>query len=228
MIFIGMHTLGSNENGNLSEPTKTPLSNVRKVPANLHKTDSVISLNDAQKLSEIAINAKAQKYDVVYTCADGNSFRRSGGTRAWRNNNPGCLRYSNFTIAHGAIGEAGGFAVFPNEEIGMKAIGTLLKSDKYRHLTIAQAISKYAPPHENNTANYNLYLSKLTGLPVSKKISELNESQITKVVEAIRIVEGWRPGHEIDIKRNTEKKDSLELYASVQNKLIQKSLEKTL
>lgn len=42
---------------------------------------------------------------------------RSGGTKAWRNNNPGNMIYSakGFAIRHGAIGKAGGMAVFPSE-----------------------------------------------------------------------------------------------------------------
>lgn len=228
LLFIGTHSLGSNESYSTSEPKEKNISNVRDIPTTVSNKDSIVALKDIKLVDEIAINAKAQRYDVVYTRADGNGFRRSGGTRAWRNNNPGCLRYSDFTIAQGAIGEAGGFAVFPNEEIGMKAIGTLLKSDKYRNLTISQAISKYAPPHENDTANYNAYLSKITGLSISKKLSELDDNQITKVVKAIRIVEGWRPGHETKVQINTTQKDSLDLYAAVQNKMLQKSFEKTL
>lgn len=149
-------------------------------------------------IAEHVIQAIAHnKYDVVYTRANGKRFKRSGGTRAWRNNNPGCLRYSDFTKQLGAVGRAGGFAVFPDEETGERAIATLLRSDAYRNLTMAQAIYKYAPPHENNTRNYNARLRKMTGLSSSMRIRDMNDAQLAKVVQAIRVVEGWREGKEI-------------------------------
>lgn len=224
MLFIGAHTLGSNE----TESTQKVTYNIRPVPAPKINTEKSIDFAEAVTNNAIAIMAIAQKYDVVYTRADGNQFRRSGGTRAWRNNNPGCLRYSVFTASLGAIGEAGGFAVFPDEETGMKAISALLTSDKYRNLTISQAISKYAPPHENDTAEYNASLHRMTGLPITKKLSDLNDEQIMHVVKAIRIVEGWRPGKETFIQKNEKAKDSLELYAEIQQKQINKALERTM
>ena len=66
---------------------------------------------------------------------------RSGGNINWRNNNPGNIRYGQFAVSMGAIGENGGFAVFPTEEIGRKAADTLLKGKNYAELSAAQAIS---------------------------------------------------------------------------------------
>lgn len=224
-MLLGANTMGSNDKTSSSVPEKAPTKNVRlatKTNVNTNITsDKLVTRYDA-----IAVNATPQKHDVVYTRSDGNKLLRSGGTRAWRNNNPGCLRYSDFTIQQGAIGEAGGFAVFPDEETGMRAIGALLKSDKYNKLTISQAISKYAPPHENDTDHYNASLKRMTGLPVNTKLSALNDEQIMKVVKAIRIVEGWRTGTETFIQ--TTPCDSMDLYANAQKQIIQRSLEKTL
>lgn len=176
---------------------------------------SVVSMD---ALLKTPIRAIAQRYDVVYTRADGNQFKRSGGTRAWRNNNPGCLRYSQFAVTQGAIGKAGGFAVFPDEKTGRAAIGALLRSDKYCNLSISQAIYKYAPPHENDTQRYKSRLQKMTGLAISTKIRDLSDEQLSRVVQAICVIEGWRIGTEVAIApvKATEKMDTAKIYAMAQ------------
>lgn len=137
--------------------------------------------------------------DVIYEHSDGTKYRRTGGSRAWRNSNPGNIRYSQFARRMGAIGRAGGFAVFPDEETGMRAIGALLRSDGYNKLTVAGAISKYAPPSENNTSAYHRQIERLTGLSINKKISDLTDAEMTRVASAIRTIEGWRPGRVVEI-----------------------------
>lgn len=132
---------------------------------------------------------------VAYTSDTGQSYRRIGGSRSWRNKNPGNIRYSDFARRAGAIGTAGGFAVFPDEETGMQAIAALLRSNSYNKLTVAGAISRYAPPFENDTAAYHRKMKKLTGLSVNKRMADLNDTQLQQVVNAIRVIEGWIPGH---------------------------------
>lgn len=132
---------------------------------------------------------------VAYTSDTGRSYRRIGGSRSWRNKNPGNIRYSDFARRAGAIGTAGGFAVFPDEETGMQAITALLRSNSYNKLTVAGAISRYAPPFENDTAAYHRKMEKLTGLSVNKRMADLNDAQLQQVVNAIRVIEGWIPGH---------------------------------
>lgn len=141
-----------------------------------------------------ATGASGAGRDVIYTHADGTRTRRTGGTRAWRNNNPGNIRYSEFSRRMGAVGSAGGFAVFPNEETGMRAITTLLRSNSYNRLTVAGAISRYAPPSENNTAGYHRRIEELTGLSINRKMSDLSDAELARVASAIRTVEGWRVG----------------------------------
>lgn len=51
---------------------------------------------------------------------------RSGGSLAWRTNNPSLLPFNQITRGLGAIGEAGGLAIFPNEDSGRAALGKLL------------------------------------------------------------------------------------------------------
>lgn len=151
-------------------------------------------------------NPSAQEYtsataagrDVVYTTADGRRVRRTGGTRAWRNLNPGNIRYSEFSRNAGAIGQAGGFAVFPDEETGTRAISSLLRGKSYNNLTIARAITRYAPPSENNTAAYHRRIQQITGLNINRRISNLSDGELSRVVDAIRAIEGWEAGRIIE------------------------------
>lgn len=155
--------------------------------------DVSVAANDATPVSAAADASESGK-DVVYTYPDGTRYKRTGGSRAWRNNNPGNLRYSEFSRRAGAIARAGGFAVFPDEETGMAAIGKLMRTRQYSGLTIAQAIARYAPPFENNTAGYNKRIQELTGLDITMRVADLSDAQIAKMADAIRHIEGWTPG----------------------------------
>ena len=160
---------------------------------NAEKTDSTIACN--------VINARAVGRDVIYTRADSSQYRLTGGTRAWRNNNPGCLRFGKIAREAGAIGSAGGFAVFPSEVHGRNALASLLKTDDYAKLTIAGAIMRYAPPSQNNTARYKKRLQELTGLSLTRRMSELSDVELGKCIDAICAIEGWREGRLIDLPR---------------------------
>lgn len=55
---------------------------------------------------------------------------RSGGTLAWRCNNPGLLPFNATTRSLGAIGAVDGIAVFPNEDKGQRALLRLMCSPR--------------------------------------------------------------------------------------------------
>ena len=57
---------------------------------------------------------------------NGGTDTRSGGTLAWRTNNPGLLPFNPTTRSLGAIGEVDGVAVFANEDKGRAALMKLL------------------------------------------------------------------------------------------------------
>lgn len=137
--------------------------------------------------------------DVIFVAADGTQYKQVGGTRAWRNKNPGNIRMTEFSRRAGAIGEAGGFAVFPDEQTGMRAIKKLLRGKSYNNLTIANAVSRYAPPSENNTVAYQRSLERITGLSINRRISELSDEELDKVANAIRQIEGWKPGQVVQM-----------------------------
>lgn len=93
---------------------------------------------------------------IIYYRADGSSAIFSGGARNWRNSNPGNIAYGNGKLVKslGAIGKAGGFAVFPDYATGRRAILGVLKQTTFQERTLLRAIEVWAPPHENKTASY--------------------------------------------------------------------------
>lgn len=119
---------------------------------------------------------------------------RIGGTRAWRNNNPGNLRSGAFANRYGAVGNAGGFAVFPDEETGHRASVALLKSPNYINLTVNEAIARRSPNNENDTSRTQYLIRQISKLSGGEKIGSLNKSQLDSLAEAIKRTEGWKAG----------------------------------
>lgn len=160
---------------------------------------SEVTVNTNQQHSSINVTNQSKQAiesgkDVIYKMPDGTSIKRTGGTRSWRNSNPGNIRYSDFSRKVGAIGQAGGFAVFPDEATGMYAIEALLRTDSYSKLTVQDAISRYAPPSENNTASYHKHIEKLTGISINKPMAKLTPKELASVANAIKQIEGWETG----------------------------------
>jgi uncharacterized protein (TIGR02594 family) len=136
---------------------------------------------------------------VVYEADDGTEVVRIGGTRSWRNKNPGNIEgKSGFARKVGAISNDGRFAIFPDEDTGFVAIKKLLSAPDgpYSNLTLAGAINKYAPPDENDTAAYLKSVSAQANVSTVTLISALNDFQLGAVATAIKKIEGWRPGKE--------------------------------
>ena len=127
----------------------------------LKQTNSGYSANGAQ---QTGVSARGEGTSVLIQHSDGRVEVRVGGTRAWRNNNPGNLRNTNFSKRRGSLGEAGGFAVFPSVNTGRHALADLLNTNTYESLTINEAINRYAPPSENVTTNYQSLIQTFTGL----------------------------------------------------------------
>jgi RHS repeat-associated protein len=114
-----------------------------------------------------------------------------GGSLAWRNNNPGNIIAGKWARDNGAIGANGRFAVFPDKETGFKAIISLLSSKQYNHLTIIDAINKYAPATDNNDPiAYANSIANKTGLSIDTKIKDLSNAELTKVANVIEKIEG--------------------------------------
>jgi hypothetical protein len=150
-------------------------------------------------MSEYTAARPADGNGVLFETDEGTRAIKQGGTRAWRNNNPGNIRAGRFANRHGAIGEAGGFAVFPDEATGRRAIDALLRTESYQELTVGGAIARYAPPNENDTGQYVRNSEQFTGISASKPMSQLTPEERARVVDAIQRIEGWQEGRTVPI-----------------------------
>lgn len=131
-------------------------------------------------------------YNVVQK-ADG-SVVRQDGARNWRNNNPGNIEAGKFASSMGAIGSDGRFAIFPSYEAGRAAKSKLIFDGKgYKDLALTDAISRYAPPSENNTAAYQRSVLSAVG-GTNKKMSEYTPAERESIMDAMQRVEGYKAG----------------------------------
>jgi hypothetical protein len=144
-------------------------------------------------------NAGSKTYTVHYFDEKGDMTIRSGGTKAWRNNNPGNMTYKGgFATRHGAIGSAGGMGVFPTEAIGRQALIDLLKSSNYNTLKITNLPEKY---DKDNAQEYRRMLLSISKLDPNKCIKNLNGKEFDQLLKAIERIEGWEMGQEDFIEK---------------------------
>jgi hypothetical protein len=93
------------------------------------------------------------------------------GSVAYRNNNPGNLRYPRPIL--GATGvDSNGFLIFPDYSAGWTALEHQISLDASRGLTIADFTAKYAPaPDSNDPASYAAKIAQAVGLSVSDPLA---------------------------------------------------------
>jgi hypothetical protein len=116
----------------------------------------------------------------------------TGGSPAWRNNNPGNIKYSEYARLAGAIGkDDSGFAIFPDYQSGLQGMLNVLTRE-YGNVTIDRMMKKYAPVFE--TAKYTAFLKKRVGTAGDKVINDLSLDEFNRLVRAIHTFEGWEPG----------------------------------
>ena len=130
----------------------------------------------------------------MYVGNDGNIYEASGGSRAWRNNNPGNIEDGKFARNNGAIGSDGRFAMFPDITTGFNAMVGLLSTSSYQKLTIEGAINRYAPPNENNVEDYLKSIERQTGFPRSTQMNNLSKDNLLKLAKAMTKHEGNMTG----------------------------------
>jgi hypothetical protein len=87
------------------------------------------------------------------------------------NNNPGNLRFAHQT---GAMPGVGGFARFESPEAGYQALMNQIRLDASRGYTLAQYITKYAPPSENDTALYIEQASQSLGIDANTPLGKVD------------------------------------------------------
>lgn len=154
---------------------------------------------------EWGIDRETGNKTVRYIYSDGTDSIKIGGTKAWRNNNPGNIGCSSYMESLGAIAcDDAGRSIFPDWETGKKAMARLLRSGRpYKNSTIAEAIHTYAPEFDENKRKINdpevyiKYVTSKTGLPRTKRISDMTDDEFDRFQAAMREFEDSTPGKEI-------------------------------
>lgn len=94
------------------------------------------------------------------------------GSIATRNNNPGNLRYSPYQSGSEKTVN-GTFATFSSPDVGWSALQDYIDTKAKSGVTLRDFIYTYAPPTENNTANYLQYLSGQLGIGADSPLDSL-------------------------------------------------------
>lgn len=178
------------------EPVVRPLETrtIKDAPKVIRQTLDTTSTEQPLQSSDFSKVVNAGKGWTEVLDPEGKVIRREG-VRSWRNNNPGNIEYGDFAKKLGAIGTDGRFAVFPSYDAGRKAQESLLfESPGYKDKTIAGAITRYAPPSENDTGSYVRRVAEHIGVDPNTPLSELTPEQRGKMLDAMERVEGFRPG----------------------------------
>jgi hypothetical protein len=120
------------------------------------------------------------------SAGSGQSSGGAGGSRGDRNNNPGNMKDGAFARSHGATGNDGGFAVFPDWATGSAAQQALVRGSSYQGLTLDQFAQKYA---EGSSAWRNT-----VGGALGIGGSDIVNNQDPRLIDAIRRAEGTGHG----------------------------------
>jgi hypothetical protein len=132
---------------------------------------------------------------VIYTDDSGKQWQFTGGSRPWRNQNPGNLVVGKVSKRNDAIGKAGGFAIFPDYATGHAALLDSLKNE-HGNQDIPSLMEDYAPHSQNNTKAYISFIRKKTGVKGNKKVRDFSKEEFEKLWKAIEQMEGWGKKHE--------------------------------
>lgn len=155
---------------------------------------------------------------LVADLADGTRIKRVGNQN-WRKNNPGNATADKYSKKYGSMkGDAGGpqyarFTTFPTLNHGLQAMRDKLfiNPDRYKGMSIEEAISTWAPPIENKTEEYIRRVTGKTGMGRKLKLSSMNEGQREAFIKAVMAEEGYmsHKNKEYIIKRGTGKTANL-------------------
>ncbi|MBI5274337.1 MAG: hypothetical protein HY860_04700 [Chlamydiales bacterium] len=138
------------------------------------------------------------QFTVQYFDEQGNMTIRSGGTRAWRCNNPGNLRKSDYSTGKDrrSIGFAGDnkdfYAVYPDYDTGHEALIVMLRGSKYFHLSLRAAIKRY----DEQNKNYINDIVSITNLDPERTVNSLSNQEFEIFWKAIEHIEKWKVGRE--------------------------------
>ncbi|MDE9539801.1 hypothetical protein [Xenorhabdus bovienii] len=162
----------------------------------------------------------------IYTTLTGKHIKE-GGSRSYRNNNPGNVIWGDYAKRMGAIGHdekvAGHvMAIFPDEKTGRNAKRKLIfEGSRFKNLTLDKAIERYAPEFDENGKRVNntpQYIRNVLAAvsDKNKKMSEYNADEQNRILEAMKNTEGWKEGKSTFIPKNPTLVPNMDAKASSQ------------
>lgn len=121
---------------------------------------------------------------VFYLDSAGNKYAATGGSLAWRLNNPGLVHSaSRFFSKQGSIGHFGRYAIFASPENGREALSNWLHSKKYFNGSLKTIAKHYQPNNPDDFANR---LSELTGIALQMKVKMLSKQEFSQLLFGIQ------------------------------------------
>jgi hypothetical protein len=129
---------------------------------------------------------------------DGNNCKqtKTGGSRSWRNNNPGNIVCGQFTNNHGAIGcdknTQPTAAIFPSMDVGRAAQIALLQTRPYQNLTVGRAMDRWTG--QPNNTDYRACVSRASGISMDRRMTALNDEELASLTKAMQHCEGFKEG----------------------------------
>lgn len=155
----------------------------------------------------IAATYHANIQVAEFICDDGRHLLRSGGTLPWRINNGGDLKspvdergnpaprktknYIGFAgVPNKDRSKVSHFFMFPDYEAGREQLKLCLQR-LHGAKTIPVMAKAYAPSSENDTQKYANELLRETGLGAQRKLDEFDETELSKLADAIEKLEGY-------------------------------------
>jgi len=139
----------------------------------------------------------------IYEYPNGKVEKRIGGSRSWRNTNPGNIRHFDGNPWNGLIGTDPEFDIFDSYKNGYRAIGKIFISKSKRGLTLAQAIREYAPEEDgNDVKKYIEGVVNDTRIPANTLLSLVINVKLEAIKKAIVKHEGWFVGETVTSSGN--------------------------
>ncbi len=153
------------------------------------------------KEPEIVEIVKHKVGQITVKKSDDNTYTRIGGSLAWRYNNVGNIKYGKFAKScYGCIGPGwGNHAVFATLKDSTEAQRKLLFTPirRYASKSIINALKKYAPYSDNNNPKrYAIYVANHVGVSINTKLKDMTKDQQNRMMDAMKIYEGFKEGLE--------------------------------
>ncbi|MBA4274727.1 MAG: hypothetical protein C0436_03630 [Alphaproteobacteria bacterium] len=106
--------------------------------------------------------------------------------RGERNNNIGNIDYRTDRNRPGQLGSDGRFIRFASPEQGVQAAVEILHryESAYGINTLRGMIGRWAPPNENNTANYIAHMERYVGVSADARLDLNDQTLIARIIQA--------------------------------------------